>query len=921
VKEGPLSAESTRRIERLSAASPLYAQELRRNPWMAPWLEEPRNLRESFRFQAFLDTWRELAPDARALGDEARLGALRRWRRLMSMRIAHRSVNDIADEPTTVEELTVLAEFCIRECMILSMRRWRERLGVPWDAELGREARFCVVGLGKLGGRELNFSSDIDLLYLYEGGGSCVKDGAETSFSNGEFYTKVAETLTRSLGERTGDGFLFRTDVRLRPEGAAGPLVRSLSELEYYYSTAGQTWERLAMIKARPVAGDLEIGAELLESLHAFRYPRHPPPSLLEEVAAMKARSDAEIVGLSALDRDVKLGTGGIREIEFVAQSLQLLHAGRYPFLQTHSTEQALGLLARYGLIDAHDAAMLSETYWFLRKTEHRLQIREEEQTHLIPREPRELAPIADSLGFGSASDFTAALGTRCGRAHRVYAELFSDRGVDADFEAWWALFTTDRVPEAVSRRLDRWFGGNPGAADAMRIFACGGRNVPVTRELVVRFQHVAGAFDGFHRELARPLETLARLARFAERYGTRRQFLEFCAENPRLFRVFSILCDRSGADVELLCAHPEIIEEVLRPEILRRRRSARDLERDISAASKLGGFPDWLWLFVRAEQVRHAIAGILGDLQPAEIEAAISTLADAVLHRLALRSGVLVVALGKYGGAEIAFGSDLDLLFVARDGGEADAARFVDSIRTALGHGGPLGPAFALDLRLRPHGQAGPEATSVAVLDAYHRPGGGAQLWEKQSLVRARVVAGPAPLAASFRGWLERLLYGAPASDAEIGEIISMRARIERERGAGPPGAAFKAGAGGIADIEFLAQAFELRFGHSDPSLRAPGTRGALRALASAGRLPQEAAAALLDNYEFLRRIETALRLDANRAVSALPTDPDDLEALARWMGFSGAGPFMAEHLRRMGETRVLFDKMRSLLELYTLT
>jgi len=921
VNLGALNAESSARIERLVAASPAYALELRRNPAVASWLEEPRNLREIFRFQAFLDTWIEFAPRAADADDGARLGALRRWRRLMSMRIAHRSVNDLADERTTVEELTVLAEFCLRECMLLSVRRWEERLGVPMDGKRGEQARFCVMALGKLGGRELNFSSDIDLLYLYEGEGACVKAGAETSVSNEEFYTKVAETVTRALDERTEDGFLFRTDVRLRPEGAIGPLVRSAYELEHYYSTAGQTWERLAMIKARPVAGSLELGAELLESLHGFRYPRHPPPSLLEEIAAMKARSDAEIVGAGALDRDVKLGTGGIREIEFVAQSLQLLNAGRYPFLQTHSTEQALGRLARYGLMDRSDAARLVETYWFLRKIEHRLQIREEEQIHLVPDDPAELAGIAASLGFGSAGDFTSSLKARCAHAHGVYADLFADQGIDVEFEAWWTFFTAERVPAVIASRIDRWFGADPNAADELRMFACGGRHVLITRELVVRFQHVADAFDGFLHELARPLGTLARLARFAERYGTRRQFLSFCAENPRLFRVFSMLCDRSETVVELLCAHPEIIEEVLRPEILSRRRGARELDEDISKAASAPGFSDWLWLFVRAEQVRHAMGGILGDLNAEQIEAAMTALADAVLRRLTRDSGVLVVALGKYGGGELAFGSDLDLLFVADDGGEADAAGVVDAVRTALGQGGPLGPAFALDMRLRPHGQSGPAATSVAALDAYHTQGAGGQMWERQSLVRARVVAGPNPLAASFRAWRDRLLYSSPATDDQVGEIRAMRARIERELGGGPAGVAFKAGTGGLADIEFLVQAIQLRTGHKDAGLRVTGTRGALRAVAAAGLIPKGIAEHLEENYEFLRRIETALRLDANRAVSSLPLDSDDCQALARWVGFPNADLFMSEHLRRLAETRLIYDKMPSLLEFRALT
>jgi len=919
VNEGPLSSESSGRIERLAAASPVYAQELLRNPSAARWLEEPRNLWEPFRFQAFLDTWIEYAPGAGGMDDGAHLGALRRWRRLMSMRIAHRNVNDIADERTTVEELTILAEFCLGECLLLATRRWQERLGVPMEGKRGKKARFCVLALGKLGGRELNFSSDIDLLYLYEGEGACVREGAETSVSNGEFYTKVAETITRALNERTEDGFLFRADVRLRPEGAIGPLVRSATELEYYYSTAGQTWERLAMIKARPVAGSLELGAELLESLHGFRYPRHPPPSLLEEIAAMKARSDAEIVGAGALDRDVKLGTGGIREIEFVAQSLQLLNAGRYPFLQTNSTEQALGLLSRYGLMDGSDAARLVETYWFLRKIEHRLQIREEDQTHLLPEDPAELAGIAASLGFGAAADFRATLASRCDHAHSIYADLFADRGIDVEFEAWWTFFTTESVPAPVAARIGRWFGADPKAADELRMFACGGRHVLITRELVVRFQHVAGAFDGFLHELARPLGTLARLARFAERYGTRRQFLGFCAENPSLFRVFSILCDRSEAIVELLCAHPEIIEEVLRPENLLKRRSARDLDDEISSAAGSPGFHDWLWLFVRAEQVRHAMRGILGSLSPEEIEAAMTGLADAALRQLTRGSGALVVALGKYGGGEIAFGSDLDLLFIAEDGREADAADVVAAVRAALGRSGPLGSAFALDLRLRPHGQSGPEATSVAALEAYHMPGGSGQMWERQSLIRARVVAGPAALSGSFRAWRDRLLYGAPASGPQIGEIRAMRTRIEKELGAGPPGAAFKAGPGGLADIEFLVQTLQLCRGWSNPELRATGTRAALRALAAAGLIHGGDSAPLGQNYEFLRRIETALRLDANRSVSVLPPDADDREALARWLGFASEGHFMAEHLRRLEETRRIYDKTPSLLEFLT--
>jgi glutamate-ammonia-ligase adenylyltransferase len=916
VNEGPLSPESQKRIERLASASPLYAAELSQKPWIADWLEEPRNLREPFRFRAFMDTWREFAQPGSDADDEARLGALRRWRRLMSMRIAHRSVNGLADEPATVEELSLLAEFCLRECLMVSTRRWKGRLGEPWDESAGTPARFGILALGKLGGRELNFSSDVDLLYLYEGEGCCVRAGAPTPVSNEEFFTRVAETLTSSLSERTQDGFLFRADVRLRPEGVVGPLVRSLRELEYYYSTAGQTWERLAMIKARPVAGSIELGAELLESLHGFRYPRNPPPSLLEEVAAMKARSDAEIVGRDSLERDVKLGVGGIREIEFVAQSLQLLHAGRFPFLQTHSTAQALGLLARYGRMEAPEAARLAEAYWFLRRVEHRLQIRDEEQTHVVPRDAAELALLSRSLGFESVAQFEAALGEGRTRVHAVYAELFADRGFDSGFDAWWTFLTTERAPPKVSALVERWFGQSPDAAEALRFFARGGRHMPVTRELAVRFQHVAGAFDGFHGELARPLATLSRLSRFADRYGTRQQFLGFCAENAGLFRTFSILFDRSESVAELLRAHPEIVEEVFRPQVLRRRARIRTIEREISAAARTAGFRDWLWLYVRAEQVRHALGGILGTLGPEAIEAAMSGLADAVLRELTRDSGVLVVALGKLGSGELSFGSDLDLLFVAPDGSEAEAAPIVDAVRSYLGGGGPLGAAFELDLRLRPHGDAGSLATSVAALRAYHS-GAGGQVWERQALVRARVVAGPKALASAFEAWRTGLLFRGQASDDEIRQVMAMRLRIERELGAGPPGHAFKAGAGGLADIGYLTQAFQMRHGHAEPDFRVQGTRAALRAIAARGRIEGATVGRLLANYEFLRRLETTLRLDSNKAVNSLPADPDDCQALARWMGFGSFNGFMEEHLRRLRETRQIYDKMPYLLEL----
>ena len=900
------------RLERLADASPLYARLLLQHPEYARWLEEPRNREINYRYQALLDEWRAstaAVPTEELARDEPYLSLLRSWRRKMTLRIAFRDANGLASTPITVEELTRLGEFCLRECYLISLRQWTRRYGGPWDEDLDQPARFCVLALGKLGGQELNFSSDIDLIYLYDGEGHCRKEGQPGAFTNAEFFTKVAENTTNLLQAQTADGFLFRVDVRLRPEGAYGPLVRSLASLENYYAAAGQTWERMALIKARPVAGDLALGAELLENLQSFRYPRHPPPSLLAEVAAMKTRTEQEMVGPQALARDVKSGPGGIREIEFITQSFQLLHAGRNPFLQTHSTTVELDQLVRYGLMQAGEAEFLSEAYWFLRRVEHAIQMREEHHTHALPADAAEITAIARTLGFSSAATFEQQLKALRTRVRQIYEGLFRRDAGDRDFQEWWQFFTSPNTPLAVDERLHRWFGPAAGASDELRLFVCGDHGHPVTRELVVRFQHLADPLDDILPKLALPVPTLRRIARFAERYGTRQQFFNGCAASPQFFRVLALLFDRSAFIYDLLAAHPEIVEEVLRPEILRKRKGAAELAGELAAGPADAGHAEWLWLYVKAEQVRYAIGELLGHLKVGEVEASLSLLADAVLQhelqRLDPAQKLLLVALGKYGGAELTFGSDLDLLFVAADSDAAAAEPTVRELQRLLRHGGPLGAAYEVDLRLRPHGDAGPLVTTPAVLRAYHA-GSSAQPWERQLLTRMRVVTGPASLAAEFGAFVSELLYSTPLEDDAAAAIWAMRDRIERGREvASPPERAFKTGAGGLVDFEFLVQLLQLRHGHAFPSLRQPGTRQGLRTLASAGLIPGEAAARLLEHYDFLKRIEILLRGDSNRAVSLLAASPEARAPLARWLGFADEAGFWAEYCRQLAETR----------------
>ncbi len=907
------SDEARARLAKIAAASPLYARQLAENEGWSAWLEKPRNLYSEFSYSSFVEEWRCFAGGTGpAEGAEAELylERLRQWRRLMSLRIAYRSVNGLAPEKTITEELSRLAEFCLRRCWGLALRRWIAHYGEPSDDDLTRPARASVLALGKLGAEELNFSSDIDLVFIYEGEGTCRRGGQPSPHSTIEFYTRVAETTCGYLSRQTPAGFLFRVDTRLRPEGAAGPLVRSTVAMESYYALAGQIWERLALLRARPVAGDLSLGAELLESLHAFRYPRRPPPSLLFEIAAMKTRTERERAGASGLERNVKLGPGGIREIEFIVHALQLLHAGNFPFLQTHSTEAALSQLARYDLLPSKDAAFLIEAYWFLRQVEHRLQMREEAQIHELPEDDSIMGAIAVHLGFSNALSFETQLKALRARVRGLYSELFPRQtGAEDAFESWWQFFTEAAVPPSVKRQLQRWFGPWEEGANALRSFVCGSAPGILTRAQVERFQHLAERFDTLMGELSQPLVALHRLARFAERYGPRSQFLKSCADEPDFLRVLCYLFDRSTHIHDLLCRRPELFDEVLRPQILRHRKTPEALRSELcEGPSEAAAFRDWLPRYVQAEQVRYAIGELLGLWSLPDLERCLTDLADAAvgeaLRRTGMENRLLVVALGKYGGEELTFGSDLDLLLVAAgpDAAAEDegARRMLELIRG----GDPLSKAFEVDLRLRPYGEAGPLVTTLAAFDRYHESA--AQVWERQLLTRARIVAGPAALKGLFRQRVDRLIYHKPLPPDAEAEIWQMRLRLERERDhVVPIERAFKIAAGGMMDGEFLVQIYQLRFGASQPWLRLPHTRSMLLELGARKLIPTESAGCLLQNYDFLKRIETHLRRDQNRPVTTLPPCGRELAPLAHWLGFATAESFWIEYTQRLSATR----------------
>src|SRR5438046_7616625 len=389
----------------LLAVSSSCSARLIRNPETLLWLHRPEKCLETRDYGEMFNDLLTLAGNPIAAEDFA---VLRFWKGREMTRVALRELANVAPLEETTGELSQIAEICIR------------RVFEHWDSELRKHhgspmAEFAILGLGKLGGSDLNHSSDVDLLFLYSEEGQLTPH-----ISYHEFFNRLCKRILETFSTPHPAGSLFRIDLRLVPEGSAGPLARSLESMENYYAGFGETWERLALIKARGIGGSRELAYEFLRQHQPFIYPKSASPDLLDEIASIKRRIERDIVGADKLERDVKLGRGGIRDIEFIVQTLQLMHGARHPFLQEANMLKALRALRELDLLPTNEVLTLDNTYRFLRRVEHRLQIEAEQQTHVVPRDAEALRPLALSLRFSSSEDFTAALPERTPAARPV---------------------------------------------------------------------------------------------------------------------------------------------------------------------------------------------------------------------------------------------------------------------------------------------------------------------------------------------------------------------------------------------------------------------------------------------------------------------------------------------------------------------
>ena len=944
----PPSAEQAKVLAALFSGSQALSNSLISHPrWLG--VLEPESMQFPRRKQGLgqeLD--REFGQHLAAGESVTALAAVREFKNRELLRIGARDLARLGKTPEIIQELSDLADVCLAALWRFCWQQLAARYGEPYHLDAAgkwHRTSGCVIGLGKLGGQELNYSSDVDVLFVYSEEGEVYRESpvatpaaaaanrsaaapARGTLKNHQFFNRLAESFIAEVSRMSAQGMLYRIDLRLRPEGAVGPMSRALASFENYYAQWGQTWERMMLIKARGVAGDSTLAAEFLELIQPFRYPRSINESVLREVGAMKDRIENEVVRAGELERNVKLGRGGIREIEFVVQSLQLLHAGRQPFLQGAQTLPVLDKLVQYERLPGAAAVQLREAYCFLRDVEHRLQMEDNRQTHTIPSDRSARERLARLMGFASLRGFEEAWRTHTANVRVLFETLLKPEvpktlirsafpGDFEDAENDWKQLLARNSFKDIERafRVLREFVEGPGYVHVS----------PRTRELAYRLlprlfglcaseNRPRAATDATNPEktsgetwqqppLSDPDRVVTRLDSFINAYGARATLFELWDSNPGIFELLLLLFDRSEFLAELAIRTPDLVDELVTSGRLRQRKSAHETLRDLRHGLNDADQHLWLRQYHQAELMRIGLRDILGLADFEQYLTELSALADACLRyalEVVMRRNRLktppfaIIGLGKLGGAEIDYGSDLDIVFVSQPKARnlpklsALALQVMDLVSTRT----EQGLVFHTDARLRPDGEKGLLVNSLAAYEEYYRQR--AQLWEIQTLTRTRAVAGDAKIGEAFQKLARTLTNfrhpGLPLAAYTPDwkkEIHRMRLRIEKERTPrGKDDLAIKTGRGGLMDAEFVAQALCIAHGWQEAN-----TLRALERAQAAGLLPM--GDRLIANYRRLRRVEGILRRWSYEGESVLPDDPAPYFRVSVRCGFASPEAF----------------------------
>ncbi|KMP11791.1 hypothetical protein UR09_02515 [Candidatus Nitromaritima sp. SCGC AAA799-A02] len=943
----------------LFSGSQVLTDTLLSDPSFFDWLKEPDTLDKSKSRDGFMRDFYDLA-GTDYLSDKTP-SLIRKFKKREYIRIGLRDLLGKTDFRETGMDVSLLADVCLQVAYEYADRVCKKNFGAPFyeDADGNwKEAEFTIIGMGKLGGLELNYSSDIDIIYIYTSskGETRLEEGSQTAvmrISNHEYFTKLALLITRTINEITPEGNVFRVDLDLRPEGKSGEIVNSLASCEIYYQSWGRTWERQALMKARVSAGSEALGEEFFSLLEPFIYRRSLDFSAVEEIRAMKKKINQSLKRNKTGGSNIKLGYGGIREVEFTVQAYQLLFGGRDKSLRIANTLEVLGKLKELGFLMEEDHDRLREAYIFLRNLENRVQISFGLQTHLLPENEDQLSVLARKMRLDGASHKA--------RAEHLMREF--DRHTQFVGNLFSGLFAENKKKEAAEiaekeyrRRLSDRGELSPEVLERIS-FIDPKRALQFLETLRdgPQFSHPSEkSIQEFYALLPKILEICGRvpmpnsavenLARFVEMSRARDSFLSLFHSNEKLLELLLTLFGSSDYLSSILIKQPGVVDVLRNLDFIHRFRHPAKIVEELSRSLRdFGDFEAkkiFLRRFKQGEELRVGIRYLIREADLEGTLADLSSLADIYLQtayltaleelkqrynkKVFLPMDFAIIGMGKLGGCELNFGSDLDIVFVYDEPKEdrplseelvpyyAKLSQLMYELTSQMTS---AGYAYKVDADLRPEGASGVLVMSVKGYEDYFK--NRARVWEQQAMTRARFVAGNERVGQDFLEVARKFTYRPKLEYGSLIEISRLRERMEKELAReASRGKNVKLGFGGLADIEFTVQILQMMHGYKHFKLRETNTLAVVAQFDALGILDYEETDRLRHNYLFLRNVECALRILNPASSNHLPKGKDFLRVLARLLGYEEKNDddpsalFMEDYDRVTKEVRAFYRK-----------
>ena len=812
-------------------------------------------------------------------------------------------------------ELADLADVCLESALAHALLEARNRFGAPMRNSPNGQVPcgLCAIAMGKYGAQELNFCSDIDLVFIYDS-----DDGAAGTQSLHEFFSGVCRQVVRDLSDGGLEGFAFRVDLRLRPEGSRGPICNSIASAERYYETWGGPYDRLAWLKARSAAGETELGQQLIRLLQPFVFPRALRPEIVDDLQELTRRNQADLARHALTDGwNVKLGAGGIRDVEFFVQALQLLHAGKLPNLQERSTLGALRKLLAAGLISDRESRDLAEAYDLLRRLEHRLQLYGGQQTHTLPGSGSIRQQIIHHLGYTPEAFQEELLALRHA-VEKTHATL--QQADEAQSLPLIDLLVARDAPEAdIENQLRFRYGFRESRQAWQRL--CSLRDKPwgpLGRSPSPAARRLRALLLSEISECPDPDRALLHWSKLAWRCGPVDSVWRFFSDHPPALRLLCSLLGTSNYLASLLVSQPRLFERLLLAGRSRGDRSAAELSLGVDQRVR-GEDPESVLEALRElqneELLRIGLHDIAGDLQVGEVLGQLAGLATLIVERVyevvyqqmvqrygyprdgsRSRGRLAVLALGKLGEHRMSYASDIDLIFVYTGAGRTDGTQAIDAAEffsrlaqrliNALAADMYGGRLYRVDTRLRPSGQQGSLIISFDAFCRYHLKSD--QIWEQQALLKLRSLAGSRSLGSEVEQWVREYLKRDPDQARLAREVRDMRSRIQDQLGSTSPDIVdFKHGAGGLLDIEFAAQFLALSYGTRHPELHRSSTEQVIETAQQQGLVSEEDSRVLRESYAALCLLQNRVRLVRGDDTDRLRIDDPRLEVTARSLGF----------------------------------